>query len=68
MKTLKLFVYIVAALAFFLLFNSLAYVAYESQHLKYHLVLGKIFLAGALMISFIFVPLYTIYRFKKKDF
>ena len=67
MKALKIGVYVAAAIAFFLVFNSLAYVAYESQHLKYHIVLGKIFLAGCLLFSCVFLPLYIIYRFRQKE-
>jgi hypothetical protein len=73
MKNLKIAVYFVAALAFFLMSNSLAYFVYVSIP-KLSLRVGEhpktslIFFAGVILVNFVLIPLYTIYRFKKKDF
>jgi len=67
MKILKIIIYVLAVIAFFLIFNSLSMVIYESEHLKHHLVLSKIFMIGVILTSCILMPLFAYYRFNKKE-
>jgi hypothetical protein len=73
MKNLKIAVYLVAALAVFLMSNSVAYFLYVSipklsLRLGEHPKTAMIFFIGVILVNFVFIPLYSIYRFKKKDF
>ncbi|MBP7496478.1 MAG: hypothetical protein KA792_02280 [Bacteroidales bacterium] len=73
MKNLKIAVYVVAALSLFLISNSGFYLLYLSlpklsYRLGEHPKTTLIFFLGVFMINFILLPLYTYYRFKKKDF
>ena len=65
MKILKIIVYVMAVIAFFLIFNSLSMVVYDSEHMRHHLVLSKIFMVGVIITSCVLNPLFAYYWYTK---